>query len=58
MSDGSSVTGSLSGTAATATITPTGCGCEKNTVTLANREIHGRLPEGRSLKAKDQRHAL
>lgn len=39
MSDGSSVTGSLSGTAATATITPTGCGWLKNTVTLANGEV-------------------
>ena len=39
LSDGSSVSDSLSGTEATATITPTSCGCLKNTVTLANGEV-------------------
>lgn len=39
LSDGSSVSDSLSGTEATATITPTGCVCLKNTVTLANGEV-------------------
>jgi len=39
MSDGSSVSAALSGTLATATITPTGCATLKNTVTLANGEV-------------------